>query len=99
MLGFIANLAWVAVFAYAVHTAKGIAARVWPDPVPDEPAVGAIELPADIEARAQQESEGWAQEEVRVVARERYVALRDTKLTEAAKWNLVRKAVGLGTVG
>lgn len=57
-----------------------------------------IPLPADIEARAQQESAAWAQDDIRSAARERFVALKHSEMTDVQRWNLVRRALGLGAV-
>lgn len=65
--------------------------------VPERPAA-LIPLPADIEARAQQESMAWAQDDVRTAARERFEALAHSALTDDQRWNLVRRALGLGAV-
>ena len=93
-----ASLAWVSVAVYAVSHAADIAHR-WLDlhtPSTD-PIEVPIVLPADVEALAQQESAVWAQDDVRKAARERYDALRDSALSEQDRWNLVRKALGIGT--
>lgn len=87
---------WVAVTAYAVWSARDVAHR-WLTLSHPAPEGGAedVELPEDIEALAACESELWAQEEIRKTAIERYMLL-DGKLTEEARWNLVRKAIGIG---
>lgn len=95
----VASLAWACVAVYAIASLRAFGAD-WLDaqrgPVPEE-ADAPLELPADIEALAQQESALWAQDDVRKAARERYDALRTSALSDADRWNLVRKALGIGT--
>lgn len=99
MLDALTSFAWVAVAAYGVWACRDVALRFValatpPVPVEDAPL---IEIPADIEALAQQESALWAQDDVRKAARERYDALRTSALSDVDRWNLVRKALGIGT--
>lgn len=99
MTSLLLSLAWVAVAVYAVWACRDVALR-WvalatPPAVTDDTPL--IEIPADIEALAQQESALWAQDDVRKAARERYDALRSSALSDVDRWNLVRKALGIGT--
>jgi hypothetical protein len=45
------------------------------------------------------ESEEWAQEQVLQTAKERYVKVQDASMSDAQKWNLVRRALGIGDLG
>lgn len=47
-------------------------------------------IPADLEAWLMEESERWRQEELRADVRARYIQYGD--------WNMVRRAVGIGTM-
>ena len=95
----LSSFAWVAVAVYAVWAARDVALRWVALATPAVPTEDAplIEIPADIEALAQQESALWAQDDVRKAARERYDALRSSALSDVDRWNLVRKALGIGT--
>jgi len=55
-----------------------------------------IVVPVDLTALAMRESEEWAQEEVLKAARERYMKITDAAMPESQKWNLVRRALGVG---
>lgn len=97
MTDLLAVLAVCAVAVYAVREGAAVA-RQWVAakyPAP-ETAVGAIAVPEDIVAKAMAESEEWAQEEVLKVARERFASIKDATMPDAQKWNLVRRAIGIG---
>jgi len=55
-----------------------------------------VVVPTDLVALAMRESEEWAQEEVLKAARERYMKITDAAMPESQKWNLVRRALGVG---
>ncbi len=38
----------------------------------------------------------WAQEEVLKAAKERFLKVKDTTMPDAQRWNLVRRALGIG---
>lgn len=100
MTDLLASVVWAGVAVYAIRQAVALAHR-WlslHEPPPDEATPAVVELPADIEALASRESALWAQEDVRKVARERFDALRQSALSDAQRWNLVRKALGVGTI-
>ncbi len=100
MTDLLASVVWAGVAVYAIRQAVALAHRWFAlhEIAPDADAPAVIELPADIEALASRESALWAQEDVRKVARERFDALRQSDLTNAQRWNLVRKALGVGTL-
>lgn len=95
----IVALLWAAVAVYGIRQGRVLVDR-WltlthpaPEVLPSQ-----VEVPDDIVARAMQESEEWAREEVIKVARMRYAELRGTGVAEAQAWNLVRKAIGVGGI-
>ncbi len=99
MWAFLASLFWVSLGVYAVRRAD-VAVHRWMDlSVPKaEAGVEPLEIPEDIVALAQTYGEAWAQEDVLKVARERFEATRDSAIPAHQRWNLVRKALGIGTL-
>jgi hypothetical protein len=92
-----AHLVWSAVVCFVVIRTEAVV-RHWlalvhpPERIAEEDLV----VPADIVALAMRESEEWAQEEVLKAARERYMTITDAAMPESQKWNLVRRALGVG---
>lgn len=82
-LAFAAVAAWVAWRADR-HVGAYLAWRTAPPPLPEPAPV----LPDDLVAFALQQTERWAQDELREQLEQKYLALRD--------WNAVRRAFGLG---
>ena len=99
MWAFLASALWVVLGYYAVRR-MDCAVQRWLDlQVPKAEAESdPVEIPEDIVALAQTYTESWAQEDVLKAARERFEATRDTTLTPHQRWNLVRKALGIGTL-
>lgn len=93
----LASLVWAAVVCFAVHRVEAVT-RHWlslvypPVPVTEQDVV----VPPDIVAVAMRESEEWAQEEVLQTAKERFLKVKDTAMPDAQRWNLVRRALGIG---
>lgn len=88
----LSSLFWPAVAVYAIWRLAPVAERFAPggvQPLPvkreDEP------MPPDLIAFAMQESEQWARDEARDLVRRKFVEYGD--------WNLVRRAVGVGSRG
>lgn len=94
------TLVWAGVVIFALMRIESVIrhwlALVHPPLVPTEQDVI---VPQDIVALAMRESEEWAQEEVLQAARERFVKVKDATMPEAQRWNLVRKALGIGELG
>ena len=91
------HLVWAAVAVLLIERANRLAetwlARHYPArPVEEHEVV----VPQDLVALAMRESEEWAQEEVLKAARERYMKITDAAMPESQKWNLVRRALGVG---
>lgn len=84
------HLIWAGVVLYAIHRADVLitALLAAQQQTPDESEQ--IVIPDDLEAFALMESELHAQESVRDVIRDRYAELQN--------WNLVRRAIGVGTI-
>ena len=99
MWAFLASALWVLLGYYAVRRID-CAVQRWLDlQVPKADAESApLEIPEDIVALAHTYSEAWAQEDVLKAARERFEATRDSAIPAHQRWNLVRKALGIGTL-
>lgn len=99
MWAFLASALWAVVAYYAIRRIDSAVGR-WLDlqTPPADATVDPIDIPEDIIALAQTYSESWAQEDVLKVARERYEALRQSAIAPHQRWNLVRKALGIGTL-
>ena len=96
-MGVIVHLLWAAVLVFALVRAERVLRDWWgyryPAPVLTEQEVV---VPQDIVALAMRESEEWAQEEVLQAAKERFLKVKDGGMPETQKWNVVRKALGIG---
>lgn len=90
-------LIWAAVVVYALVRIEAVVrhwlALVYPPAIPTEQDV---EVPQDIMALAMRESEEWAQEEVIKAAKERFLKVKDATMPDGQRWNLVRRALGIG---
>ncbi len=90
-------LIWAAVAVFALVRIEAVVRHwlrlVYVAPVATEQDV---EVPQDIAALAMRESEEWAQEEVIKAAKERFLKVKDTTMPDAQRWNLVRRALGIG---
>lgn len=90
-------LVWAAVVVFGLIRLEAVArhwlALVYPPLVPTEQDV---EVPQDIMALAMRESEEWAQEEVIKAAKERFLKVKDATMPDGQRWNLVRRALGIG---
>jgi|VirMetMinimDraft_7_1064189.scaffolds.fasta_scaffold91044_2 hypothetical protein len=86
----IPHIIWALVVLYAIDRAERLLTRLinFRDPTASDPE--AVVIPNDLEAFALLESELHAQESVRDVIRDRYAELQN--------WNLVRRAIGVGTI-
>lgn len=91
------HVIWAAVAVLLIERANRLLGR-WLDLRYPPVAVEEHEVvvPPDLVALAMRESEEWAQEEVLKAARERYMKITDTAMPESQKWNLVRRALGVG---
>lgn len=93
----IAALVWAGVVVFALVRTEAVVrhwlALTYPPSVPTEQDVL---VPQDIVALAMRESEEWAQEEVLKAAKERFLKVKDATMPEGQRWNLVRKALGIG---
>ena len=77
----------------ATRVAEGWLVRHYPEgPLEEHEVV----VPQDIVALAMRESEEWAQEEVLKAARERFMKMAEAEMPESQKWNVVRRALGVG---
>lgn len=96
----ITAVVWAGVAVFALVRTEAVIrhwlALVYPPAVLAEQDV---EVPQDIVALAMRESEEWAQEQVLQTAKERYVKVQDASMPDAQKWNLVRRALGIGELG
>lgn len=99
MWAFLASALWVLLGLYAVRRID-CAVQRWLDlqVVAQEATMPPLEIPEDIVALAHTYSEAWAQEDVLKAARERFEATRDSAIPVNQRWNLVRKALGIGTL-
>lgn len=90
-------LVWAGVAIFALVRLEALVrhwlALVYPPALPTEQDV---EVPQDIMALAMRESEEWAQEEVLKAAKERFLKVKDATMPDAQRWNLVRRALGIG---
>lgn len=93
----LAHLIWAAVVCFVAVRTEAVV-RHWLALRHPVEAVTEQDLvvPADLVALAMRESEEWAQEEVLKAARERYLKITDAAMPESQKWNLVRRALGVG---
>jgi hypothetical protein len=93
----IVALVWAGVVVFALVRTEALIRHwltlVYPPALPTEQDV---EVPQDIMALAMRESEEWAQEEVLKAAKERFLKVKDTTMPDAQRWNLVRRALGIG---
>jgi len=93
----IVALVWAGVVVFALVRTEALIRHwlrlVYVAPVATEQDV---EVPQDIAALAMRESEEWAQEEVLKAAKERFLKVKDTTMPDAQRWNLVRRALGIG---
>ena len=93
----IAALVWAGVVVFALVRTEAVVrhwlALTYPPVVPTEQDV---EVPQDIMALAMRESEEWAQEEVIKAAKERFLKVKDATMPDGQRWNLVRRALGIG---
>lgn len=94
------GLVWAAVVVFALVRTEAVL-RHWLGLVypPATTTEQDVEVPQDIVALAMRESEEWAQEEVLKAAKERFLKVKDATMPEAQRWNLVRKALGIGELG
>ena len=90
MIALVQTMIWATIVYIAIERAERLLQRVidYRDPSAQDPEQ--VVIPNDLEAFALLESELHAQESVRDVIRDRYAELQN--------WNLVRRAVGVGTV-
>lgn len=94
------GLVWAAVVVFALVRTEAVL-RHWLSLVypPATVTEQDLEVPQDIVALAMRESEEWAQEEVLTAAKERFLKVKDATMPDAQRWNLVRKALGIGELG
>jgi hypothetical protein len=94
------HLLWAGVAVLLIERASRLSER-WLGLQYPAPALEEHELvvPQDIVALAMRESEEWAQEEVLKAAKERFLKVKDATMPDAQRWNLVRKALGIGELG
>lgn len=103
--GLVAAVVWAGVLIYAIRRADTIL-RYWiatqaPTGTPPSshslPLRSQVEIPDDLVAYANGESEPWARDEVQKAIKEKYLEhYQAGDLTES--WNRVRRAYGLGDV-
>ncbi len=93
----IAALVWAGVVVFALVRTEAVI-RHWLSLVHPPAAIAEqdVEVPQDIVALAMRESEEWAQEEVLKAAKERFLKVKDATMPDAQRWNLVRRALGIG---
>jgi hypothetical protein len=84
--GFIASIVWAVVVAYGIWRLGQILDNRFDPPEQDE----IIAIPLDLQAFIARFASDWAKADAAKSIRERYAVSRD--------WNVVRRAVGLGTI-
>lgn len=94
------HLLWAGVVIFALVRGERLLRDWWRHRYPAAPLTEQdVVVPQDIVALAMRESEEWAQEQVLQTAKERYVKVQDAAMPDAQKWNLVRRALGIGELG
>lgn len=94
------QLVWAGVVVFALVRGERVLRDWWVHRYPPVPLTEQeVEVPQDIVALAMRESEEWAQEQVLQTAKERYLKVQDASMPDAQKWNLVRRALGIGDLG
>lgn len=105
LIGLAAALAWAGVLIFVTLRAEGCF-RAWlttqtpthtPAPGLSGPSRTEIELPADLVAYVNGESELWAREDVQKAIQEKYLE-HYVPGDPGESWNRVRRAYGLGEV-
>ncbi len=94
------QLVWAGVVVFALVRGERVLRDWWrhrypPVLITEQDVV----VPEDIVALAMRESEEWAREQVMQTAKERYVKMQDANVADHQKWNLVRRALGIGELG
>ena len=90
MTSVVNTMIWAIVVLVLAFRMERLANRLMSVKFPSQIDAPSEPIPDDLEAFALMESELYAQESVREVIRNRYTDLKD--------WNLVRRAVGIGTI-
>ena len=94
------QLVWAGVVVFALVRGERLVRDWWAHRYPPVQLTEQdVEVPQDIVALAMRESEEWAQEQVLQTAKERYLKVQDASMPDAQKWNLVRRALGIGDLG
>lgn len=94
------QLVWAGVVVFALVRGERLVRDWWTHRYPPVQLTEQdVEVPQDIVALAMRESEEWAQEQVLQTAKERYLKVQDASMPDAQKWNLVRRALGIGDLG
>jgi hypothetical protein len=96
--GLVASLVWAAVVGGAVFRVLPPLVRAWLAvryPAA-EPSLASVSLPKDIIAFVESHGDEWAKEDVRKVAQQKYASLADVSMSDEERWNLVRRAIGIG---
>jgi hypothetical protein len=96
----VTHLVWAGVVVFALVRGERVLRDWWAHRYPPVALTEQdVVVPDDIVALAMRESEEWAQEQVLQTAKERYVKVQDASMPDAQKWNLVRRALGIGELG
>ena len=94
------HLVWAAVVTFGLVRGERVLRDWWRHRYPPAPLTEQeVVVPQDIVALAMRESEEWAQEQVLQTAKERYLKVQDAAMPDPQKWNLVRRALGIGELG